>query len=130
MKAVTTFYANDGKSFRDEAECKAYDAEQLKIGQEQYSLRLKWNIVYSLKDQYKPVYITCPYCNGNGTVGGGFKSIDGPETCPQCYGTMSVIDREKSPVLAEPPPVPSDLHEYMRQKMQIAWDEYWKEKKK
>ena len=34
----------------------------------------------------------CPNCGGAGVIGGGFKSIDGPETCWQCHGHGKIVD--------------------------------------
>ncbi len=56
---------------------------------------------------------TCAFCSGNGTVGGGFKSIDGEQTCPKCYGTGNVT---KGPTTQQPE-LPKALVEHMRR----AW---------
>ena len=57
--------------------------------------------------------IGCEYCLGTGEVGGGFKSLDGPQQCPKCFGTKSVLI---SPTGAAPP-IPPELREHMRR----AW---------
>ena len=56
---------------------------------------------------------TCPRCNGSGEIGGGFKDIDGPRECPQCFGSKFIT---KSPT-TEMPELPAELKEHMRR----AW---------
>lgn len=48
----------------------------------------------------------CTYCNGYGTVGGGFKSLDDPTECPRCRG--GGIEPK------HPPQFPPDLIAHMR----------------
>jgi hypothetical protein len=57
--------------------------------------------------------IACPRCNGRGEVGGGFKDLDGPQTCPQCFGTKI---KSVGPT-TEKPELPKELVEHMRR----AW---------
>jgi hypothetical protein len=60
----------------------------------------------------------CEYCNGRGKVGGGFKSLDGPQDCPECFGTR--VGRTEP---GEPrPEIPEALIDHMRK----AWQQYFK----
>jgi hypothetical protein len=70
------------------------------------------------KPKRTPNRAPCAYCSGNGQIGGGFKSIDGPEDCPQCFGTGK---GEETNPLAPMPPLPPGLVEHMRQ----AWQEFF-----
>lgn len=67
---------------------------------------------------WRPKYHTveCDYCGGRGTVGGGFKDIDGERQCPTCYGRGSV---DCAPA-TEKPQIPEALIEHMRR----AWWDY------
>lgn len=58
----------------------------------------------------------CPYCFGSGTVGGGFKDLDGPQQCSTCWGTGFV----KSKITSPKPELPVKLVEHMRR----AWFDY------
>ena len=69
------------------------------------------------KPKHKDVQIPCDVCSGNGTTGGGFKSIDGPETCYKCFGRGFTIQYSTT---APPPKVPPELVDHMRK----AWLEY------
>lgn len=55
----------------------------------------------------------CPDCHGEGTVGGGLKSIDGSRKCPTCHGVGSVTKGPTTPM----PDIPPTLREHMRR----AW---------
>lgn len=59
---------------------------------------------------------TCPSCNGHGEVGGGFKSLDGPRQCNQCFGVGSI---SKHPT-TKMPEIPPDLREHLRR----AWYDF------
>lgn len=58
-----------------------------------------------------PYSITCPGCRGRGEVGGGFKDIDGPRTCSQCFGSRVVT--HPGPDTPQPQ-VPEELVRHMR----------------
>jgi len=58
----------------------------------------------------------CPYCHGKGEVGGGFKDLDGPRQCPECFGRRSIT---KGPMTPQPE-LPKALVEHMRR----AWWDY------
>ena len=60
--------------------------------------------------------IACPYCGGKGEVGGGFKDLDGPRPCPECFG-MKV---KSVPPTTEAPELPAELREHMRR----AWFDF------
>lgn len=64
----------------------------------------------------------CEYCGGSGEVGGGFKSLDGPEPCPKCFGSGG---HWHPGVTTEKPPVPDELVEHMR----AAWQAFFADKK-
>ena len=68
---------------------------------------------YRLKDSVK-LYIEecCNDCGGSGQIGGGFKSIDGPENCPVCNGTGTIS--RKHPDIEPKPEVNEELTEHMR----------------
>ena len=55
----------------------------------------------------------CQYCNGKGEVGGGFKDLDGPRECPECFGRGSITKGPRAPH----PELPKALVEHMRR----AW---------
>lgn len=55
----------------------------------------------------------CPACHGAGEVGGGFKSLDGPRQCENCYGRGTVTKGPSTPK----PELPKALTEHMRR----AW---------
>lgn len=58
------------------------------------------------------VDVTCPRCGGSGIMGGGFKSMDDPETCNHCWGVRTVFERRYP---KEPKPqLPQDLVDHMR----------------
>ncbi len=69
----------------------------------------------------KPEYVTCPCCHGTGEVGGGFKSLDGPRPCPECFG--SKMQQLPFVPLAEKPVVPRLLVEHMHK----AWIAYFQQ---
>lgn len=56
---------------------------------------------------------TCTGCGGRGTVGGGFKDLDGPRQCNDCFGSGTV---SKGPTTPRPE-LPPALVEHMRR----AW---------
>lgn len=77
----------------------------------------EWKLAAFIEWRPKPMSITCPLCHGEGTIGGGFKDIDGPRDCPECWGT-----KVKSVAATSPKPdVPADLIEHMRR----AWWDYF-----
>lgn len=80
----------------------------------------EWKLHAYLDWRRKKPLIThaCDYCNGSGKVGGGFKSLDGPSTCPECYGSGTGRVEEGEPK----PEIPQALIEHMRN----AWLEYFK----
>jgi len=65
----------------------------------------------------KPKAIACPFCGGRGTVGGGFKDLDGPRDCPECWGTKT---KSVAPT-SQPPEIPPELREHMRR----AWWDFF-----
>lgn len=66
----------------------------------------------------KPIGSVCSYCNGNGEVGGGFKDMDGPRQCPECFGSGR---KTVYPDLGEHPEIPPELIAALRK----AWLEYF-----
>lgn len=66
----------------------------------------------------KPTQHECENCCGWGTSGGGFKSIDGSQTCTTCNGSGQVT---VYPDLPEKPTIPNDFIEHMRK----AYKEYF-----
>lgn len=71
----------------------------------------------------KDQFTTCDYCGGSGEVGGGFKSLDGPEPCPRCFGSGGKMQPRP-----QHPELPPALVKHMRK----AWKDYFdnlKEKK-
>lgn len=67
---------------------------------------------FYLSGGFKPKQLQtkdCDYCGGRGTIGGGFKSIDGPETCPTCYGSKCVEVEERDPIPEIPPELVENL---------------------
>lgn len=76
-----------------------------------------WKLSCFLDWKPKKHQITCPYCNGKGEVGGGFKDIDGPRQCPECFGSRHVT-KGPSTVM---PAIPEALREHMRR----AWWDYF-----
>jgi len=77
----------------------------------------KLTALLDYKCKTESIYVKCDYCFGNGTVGGGFKSLDGPEACPRCYGAggKSTYDH-----IEPKPTIPQDLIDHMRK----AYQEY------
>ncbi len=59
----------------------------------------------------------CSYCSGKGEIGGGFKSIDGPEPCPECFGSGQ---KTVWPKESEKPEIPAELREHLRR----AWFDF------
>ena len=43
-----------------------------------------WKLAAFIEWRPKPKHINCTCCNGKGTVGGHFKDLDDPQTCPEC----------------------------------------------
>lgn len=78
----------------------------------------EWRLSAYIDWKPKFVDIECPSCHGRGTVGGGFKDIDGPRECLQCFGRKQV---SKGPE-GKAPPVPDELLSAMR----FAWVEHMK----
>lgn len=77
----------------------------------------EWKFRIRAEFVLKPVpEIKCTYCNGKGKYGGGFKSIDGPQQCPECFGSGKKIHHAKT--LA--PSIPEDLTEHMKK----AYDDW------
>lgn len=77
----------------------------------------EWKLGAYIEWRPKPMSIVCPRCHGEGTIGGGFKDIDGPRSCPECWGT-----KVKSVATTSPKPdVSADLVEHMRR----AWWDYF-----
>lgn len=66
--------------------------------------------------------IDCPCCNGRGEVGGGFKDMDGPRPCPECFGSR--VKWSGGPTTPKPT-VPPLLVEHMRKALFAYFDE-WK----
>lgn len=58
-------------------------------------------------------------CDG-GMVGGHFKDMEGPRTCPECYGSGTKSFTPKTPK----PEIPEALIEHMRR----AWMDFWEVK--
>lgn len=71
--------------------------------------KLKGTIGWESKK--KPTSEPCKCCGGSGTVGGGFKSIDDPSSCPECFGSGSIT---VYPALSPEPELPPGLVEHMR----------------
>lgn len=66
----------------------------------------------------KPIRKECSYCNGRGTIGGHFKSLEDSTDCHHCYnGQVKVY-----PTLAPKPEVPTELLVHMRK----AFRDYFK----
>ncbi len=80
-----------------------------------------WRLGCFLDWQPKQHFIQCPRCKGRGEVGGGFKSLDGPHQCPDCYGTRSISRGPTTPR----PELPPALVEHMRR---AWWDFFNKDK--
>ncbi len=72
-----------------------------------------WKLGAFIEWRPKPKSIECPNCHGEGTVGGGFKDIDGPRVCPECWGRRFKLVHPTS----QQPEIPADLLEHMRR----AW---------
>jgi hypothetical protein len=68
---------------------------------------------------WKPKYHseTCDTCNGQGTVGGHFKDLDGPRQCPTCFGSGQISVAPKTPR----PELPADIREHLRR----AWFDFY-----
>jgi len=65
--------------------------------------------------RFEPVIsdMACTYCNGHGTVGGYFHSLEDPTQCPHCFGN-------RQEPLHPPKEYPRDLIEHMR-KAFVEW---------
>jgi DnaJ-class molecular chaperone len=76
-----------------------------------------WKLAATLdyKCKTEPTYHNCDYCGGSGTVGGGFKSLDGPEDCPRCFGTGGSSDYSH---IEPKPAIPRGLIDHMRKSYQ------------
>ena len=72
-----------------------------------------WKLGCFMEWRPKNHTIDCPDCHGRGEVGGGFKDLDGPQTCPSCFGTKI---KAVGPT-TEKPELPPELVEHMRR----AW---------
>lgn len=75
-----------------------------------------WKLGCFMEWRAKPKVVECSYCNGSGEIGGGFKDIDGPRTCPECFG--SKVKRVHP--TSKQPEIPEDLREHMRR----AWFDF------
>lgn len=82
----------------------------MSIETEDWKLRVR----FDWEPKYKTV--ECPTCHGQGKVGGGFKSLDGPEQCKDCFGRGNIEQYPKTPT----PEIPLDAREYMRR----AWYDF------
>lgn len=80
----------------------------------------EWKLHAYIEWRPKPISVVCSSCNGKGTIGGGFKDLDGPRECPDCWGSGMKTVSAKS----NQPEVPSDLVEHMRR----AWYDYFNKK--
>lgn len=76
----------------------------------------EWRLSVYIDWKPKFVDIQCPACSGYGTVGGGFKDLDGTRECPQCFGRKYV---SKGPS-GKAPEVPPELLSAMR----LAWADH------
>lgn len=76
----------------------------------------EWQLKAYMEWVPKCIREPCVHCNGTGSVGGGFKSLSGPEPCPKCCGARTVAAPPKSPR----PEIPAGLREHMRR----AWWDY------
>ena len=75
-----------------------------------------WHLGCFMEWRPKHKTITCPTCHGRGEVGGIFKDLDGPQTCPECWGTNIKSVGPTTPA----PELPAELREHMRR----AWWDY------
>lgn len=123
MKAKTTFTAFDGRVFASEADCLAHEKEVAEISNTQW--KHSYFFRTELRKEFHSVTMDCPTCGGTGVVGGGFKSMDGPQTCSHCWGSGSVTDTANSPTVAPAPPLPDGLRDHM----QAAWLSFWEKAK-
>lgn len=58
-------------------------------------------------EKNQPTTAKCEGCNGHGETGGGFKSIDGPEKCWECFGTGTKTTYHEVPPA---PAIPEELN--------------------
>ena len=77
----------------------------------------EWKLGCFFEWRPKPKAIACPYCRGKGEVGGGFKDLDGPRPCPECWGTTIKSVAPTSPT----PEIPPELRKHMRR----AWWDFF-----
>lgn len=56
-------------------------------------------------------------CGGKGVIGGHFKDMEGPRTCPDCHGMGTKVFYPKT----KKPEIPKELIEHLRN----AWIKYW-----
>lgn len=66
----------------------------MKVQTDNWELRI--NAWWSLKQGVTNT-LKCPVCAGRGTVGGGFKDMNDPEECTQCWGSGKIIDPDFEP---------------------------------
>jgi len=78
----------------------------------------QWKLAAFLKWEKRPVVIECPGCGGRGLTGGGFKSIDGAQSCSKCYGRGQI---DEWPEAGAEPEIPQELINHMRN----AWKAYF-----
>ena len=76
-----------------------------------------WKLAAFIEWRPKPKHINCTCCNGKGTVGGHFKDLDDPQTCPECYGSGFKMVFANSKM----PEIPEELIEHMRR----AWYDFF-----
>jgi hypothetical protein len=84
---------------------------------------LQINPKWVVQPKYNPTSTECHRCSGSGTIGGGFKDIDGARTCDNCYGVGSITHYPEVP---EPPNIPEDFIQHMR----TAYKSYFTNKQK
>lgn len=68
--------------------------------------KLSCNLGFKKTEKCAPISEECPNCHGNGEIGGGFKSIDGPEECSTCLGHGKTY---RWPTIPTAPQLPIEL---------------------
>lgn len=86
--------------------------------------RVKAAVQIVLRDGCGPKQTKCEHCHGQGKVGGGFKSLEGPQPCPHCeYSSGWNTDYS---TLEPKPDLPEDLILHLRN----AFEQYLVQKEK
>ena len=75
-----------------------------------------WKLGCFMEWRAKSHLEVCPTCHGSKEVGGGFKSLDGPRECPECFGIGHITKGPKTPA----PEIPAEMREHMRR----AWFDF------